>query len=84
VKSRATASFWAAFNQLPGDIQQLGVKQYQLWLDNPHHRSVRFKKVGAYWSARVTDDYRALGVMDGDTMIWFFIGSHAAYEKFLN
>jgi hypothetical protein len=83
MKSRATANFWAAFNQLPGDVRQLAAKQYRVWLDNPHHPSVRFKKVGSYWSARVTDDFRALGVMDGDTMIWFFIGSHAEYEKFL-
>jgi len=44
---------------------------------------LRFKKVGNYWSARVNDDFRAVGILDGDTVIWFFIGSHSDYEKFL-
>jgi hypothetical protein len=27
--------------------------------------------------------YRAVGVVDGDTVIWFWIGSHADYDKLL-
>jgi len=61
----------------------LAVKQYRLWLRNPHHPSVRFKKVGIYWSARITDDYRALGIAEGNTIVWFFIGPHAEYDRFL-
>jgi len=44
---------------------------------------VNFKKIGRYWSARVTNDYRALGVMTGDTVIWFWIGSHADYDRII-
>jgi len=83
MKSRAVASFWHGYNRLPQPIQELAIKQYKLWLANPHHPSVRFKKIGARWSARVTDDYRSIGVMDGDVVIGFFIGTHAQYNQVL-
>jgi hypothetical protein len=83
MKSRAIASFWDDYNRLPDEIQKLAVKQYKLWLTNLHHPSVRFKKVGPYWSARITDDYRAVGIMDGDAIVWFFIGTHANYNHLL-
>ncbi len=84
MKSTAVPSFWEGFHRLPLKIQVAARKQYELWLQNPHHSSVRFKSVGDFWSARVTGSYRALGVMDGDTVIWFFIGTHAEYERLLS
>jgi hypothetical protein len=83
MKSRVVASFWDDYNRLPDEIQKLAIKQYKLWLTNLHHPSLRFKKVGLYWSARITDDYRAVGVMDEDTIVWFFIGTHAEYNHVL-
>jgi hypothetical protein len=59
---------------------------YQLWSDNPDHPSLRFKKVHAsqpIYSARVDLDWRVLGVMEGDTMIWFWVGPHSEYERVL-
>jgi hypothetical protein len=35
------------------------------------------------YSARVGIGYRDLGALDGDTIIWFWIGSHADYDKLL-
>jgi hypothetical protein len=43
-----------------------------------------FKKVQTFWSARITDDYRALGVLEGDTVIWFWIGTHEEYERLMH
>ena len=83
MKSQATSKFWDAYSALPENLQRLALKQYRLWLSDPRHPSVNFKKVGRYWSARVTDDYRALGVMTGDTVIWFWIGGHADYERII-
>jgi hypothetical protein len=80
VKSKATSKFWKAYNDLPSAIQNIAVKQYGLWLENPSHPSLQFKKVQTFWSCRVTDSYRALAVMDGDTAVWFWIGSHTEYE----
>jgi len=83
MKSRAVASFWQGYNRLPPLVQELAVKQYNLWLANPYHPSVRFKKIGMRWSARITDDYRAIGIMEDDTVIWFFVGTHAEYNQVL-
>ncbi len=81
MKSRATRKFWEKYNALPGDVQQLAIKQYGLWLRDRSHPSVQFKRVGKYWSARVTDSYRTLGILDGDTIVWFWIGVHDEYAK---
>ncbi len=83
MNSQATDRFWQCYHRLPADIQSLAVKRYRIWRQDPHHPSLQFKKVAAYWSARVTDDYRALGIMDGNTVIWFWIGTHGEYEQLL-
>lgn len=54
-------------------------RDYKLWLGNPAHPSLRFKKVHdtePIYSARVDLDWRALGVLDGDTVVWFWVGPH--------
>lgn len=83
MKSKAVSSFWKEFHTLPKEIQRIAVKQHRLWLQDPKHASLQFKKVQSYWSARVTDHYRALGIMEGDTVIWFWIGSHGVYERLI-
>jgi hypothetical protein len=83
MKSRAVASFWAGYDRLPGEVRKIADKQYRLWVENPSHPSIQFKKVGRHWSARITDDYRAVGVKDYDTIVWFWIGTHAEYDKLL-
>ena len=35
------------------------------------------------YSARVGIGYRAVGVLDGDAIAWFWIGSHANYDRLL-
>ncbi|MGH2516683.1 MAG: hypothetical protein ACRDHP_13600 [Ktedonobacterales bacterium] len=35
------------------------------------------------WSARVTRQYRVLGVRSGDSIRWFWIGTHREYEKII-
>lgn len=62
-------------------------RAYKLWRDSPAHPSLRFKKVYAtepIYSARVDLDWRALGVMDGDTVVWFWVGAHDEYTQLLN
>jgi hypothetical protein len=84
MRSKAVASFWDGYRRLPTAIQARARKQYGLWAAYPHHPSLRFKKVGDYWSARVTGAYRAVGIRDGDTIVWFFIGTHAEYDRLLS
>ena len=84
MQSRAVANFWEGYHRLPAKVRGAAKRQFARWLEDPHHPSLQFKKVGDFWSARVTGSYRAVGVMDGDTVIWFFIGTHAEYERLLS
>lgn len=33
------------------------------------------------WSVRITSSYRAVGVRDGEEIIWFWIGSHKEFDQ---
>ena len=50
---------------------------------NPQHPSLRFKKVGTFWSARVGLTHRALAVEDEDGFIWVWIGTHDEYQRMI-
>lgn len=78
-------SFRLRLRALPKEIQALARKNYRLWQRDSHHPSLHFKKVGgAFWSARVGSDFRALGRIRGDTVEWFWIGAHDEYELILS
>ena len=80
MKHRANAKFWRFYEQLPGDIQKLADKSYELLKRDPHHPSLHIKKVGRFWSARVGIHYRAVAVEDGADFVWFWIGRHDEYD----
>jgi hypothetical protein len=51
---------------------------------DPHHPSLHLKKMGRFWSVRVGLHYRALAVETESDRVWFWIGSHADYDKLLS
>jgi hypothetical protein len=81
--SKATPSFWRCFHALPIRVQRVAHKNYQLWLRNPYHSSLRFKPLtGDHWSVRVGKHYRAVGYWQDDhTFVWTWIGSHEEDNK---
>ena len=81
MKHRASPRFWRCYRALPKNVQLLADKSYALLETNPTHPSLHFKKVAQFWSARVGLHYRALAVEWGDDRAWFWIGSHADYDK---
>jgi hypothetical protein len=86
MKSHTTQSFRNALASLPATIQKRARAAYHRFRMNPHHAGLQFKKVHAtkpVYSARINDDYRAVGMMDGDDIIWFWIGKHEEYERLL-
>ena len=83
MKHFANSSFWEAYDNLPKSVQTIADKNYELLKTNPKHPSLHFKKVGVYWSVRVGLRYRALAVESDNDMVWFWIGSHAAYDKLI-
>jgi hypothetical protein len=47
---------------------------YRQFKENPSYSSLRFKKVYPelrIYSARISNNYRAIGQLDGDTVLWF-------------
>lgn len=84
--SRTTRQFRELLAALPAHVRRQARDAYRLFRDNPAHPGLRFKRVHAdppVYSARVGIGYRALGVVSGDLIIWFWIGSHADYDKLL-
>ena len=83
MKHVASAKFWALYAALPAGVRTTADKNYALLKDNPQHPSLHFKKVGPLWSARVGDQYRVLGKDVEGGVLWFWIGTHAEYDKLL-
>lgn len=86
MRSFTIIKFCQAFAKLPASVQKARTA-YRLFKKNPNHPSLRFKKVHQklpIYSARITKDYRAVGQLDGETVIWFWIGAHTDYEKLLS
>jgi hypothetical protein len=83
VKHSASPRFWTAYNALPFVIRKLAGNNFALLKHDPRHPSLQFKKVGRYWSARVGLRYRALAVEVEDGYLWFWIGSHADYDRLI-
>ena len=79
----ASPDFWTCFETLPLQVQELARKNYELLKKNPQHPSLHFKTVGRYRSVRVGRHYRALGVEIPEGVLWFWIGSHAQYDRLL-
>ena len=72
---------------MPDNVKRQARDAYRLFLENPRHPSLRFKKVHAtepIYSARISLDYRAVGIVEGEEILWFWIGSHADYDKLLS
>lgn len=51
---RTTPQFWKRFERLPNSIQQRAQKNFELLKINQTHPSLRFKKIGEYWSIRIS------------------------------
>jgi len=81
VKHLASPRFWRHYRLLPEAVRNLADKNFGLLKADPHHPSLHLKKVGDLWSVRVGAHYRALGLDNPDAIVWFWIGSHAEYDK---
>ena len=86
MNSHITRRFREMFAALPEHVQKQAREAYRLFRQNPFHPGLHFKEVHAdplLYAARVGISYRAVCVRDGDTVVWFWIGSHAAYDQLL-
>ncbi len=86
MNSQLTDDFIRYFQKLPNRIKRKAKKNYKLWKQNPYHPSLEFKEVHSskpIYSVRIGTGWRALGMREENTIVWFWIGSHNDYEKLL-
>lgn len=80
---RTSYQFWHRYWKMPEEVRGAADKSFQLLKENPWHPSLQFKKIGAFWSARVGIAHRSLAVEDGNDYIWVWIGNHDDYENII-
>lgn len=86
MKSSTTKEFRKRLSQLPLVVQEQVNKAYALWVKDPYHPSLQFKRVSQrqpIYSARIDLNYRALGLLEDTHVYWFWVGTHAEYDELL-
>ena len=85
--SHTTTSFKKSFAKLPDNIKQKAKSVYRIWIKDPHNKVLQFKKIHKtkpIYSVRIDINYRVLGIISGNTIVWFWIGSHSDYDKIIS
>jgi hypothetical protein len=80
---KTTTRFQKCFNKLPKQVQKISKKNFELLKKNPAHSSLELKKIGNFWSVRITMNHRAIAIRDDNDFIWVWIGKHDDYEKMI-
>lgn len=77
--------FWSCYVRLPAGIQTAAREKFRLWRRDPFHPSLHFKELApGLWSVRIGPQYRALARRRrGETVVWFWIGTHAEYDRLI-
>jgi len=92
VRSRWAISFVFQVGELPLHVQKLVVTAIRLWEANPKHRSLRLhplkdtrkgRQAKGSFSISLNRQYRAIYVLDGDVAVWYWVGSHADYDRLI-
>ena len=84
MNSQTVPRFWQLYRTLPRQIREQAREAYRLFESNPAHPSLHFHRLAGHpelWSVRVTRDIRAVGLVQRDTITWFWIGDHSDYDK---
>ena len=84
MNSRTTRQFRELLAALPKRVRRQAREAYRLFQRDPSHPGLHYKMVHSdppTYSARVGIGYRAMGVVEGNTIVWFWIGSHTDYDK---
>ena len=83
MKHHATPRFWRCYRKLPEEIRRLADRTYALLKTDQTHSSLHFKRIASLWSVRVGLHHRALATEIDRHLVWFWLGSHAEYDKII-
>lgn len=84
--SRFTKGYAKLLARLPAHAKKRAIKAAELLEHDSRHPGLHFKEVSkkeGAWCIRVSRDYRMVGYREADTVTWFWIGAHSAYDKLL-
>jgi hypothetical protein len=84
MKSKTTDRFWKSYAELPLEIRKQAREAYRLFQENPYYPSLHFKRIHStrpIFSVRISKNYRAVGILQNNEIIWFWVGSHSEYDK---
>lgn len=82
MNNRRRREWHTQLSKLPPHVAALADKAFALFVKNPGHPSLRFDTMGYRRRAdtcvevTITMDYRTVAYVDGDTYVWFWIGTH--------
>lgn len=85
MRSVRTKRFKELFAKLPSEVQKQAIDKYNIFKENPDHPSLNFECINekTWYTVRINKSYRAVGTWKGDTIRWFFIGTHTKCDRFL-
>jgi hypothetical protein len=86
MRSRTTRRFRILLDNLPEPVRQQAQEAFRRFQEDPYHPGLHFKRVHStqpVYSARVSLNYRAVGVVQDGIIVWFWVGSHGDYNKLL-
>lgn len=83
MRSSTTSRFREAYRRLTPELRRVAREKFRLWLREPRHPSLHFKRVGQFWSVRINDSCRAIAREHEGAVYWLWIGSHDEYERLI-
>lgn len=86
LESKTLPEFWRRYWKLTPEIRKTARKQFKKLEADPQDREVNLRRKKGkrnVWSADIDFSHRVLGLKQGDTIHWFFIGDHTEYERML-
>jgi hypothetical protein len=87
VTSHTSERFRKLLTELPKQVRIQAKEVYKQFAKDPFYPSLHFKRVHSIkpiYSVRINIDYRALGILSENEIIWFWIGPHEEYDKLLH
>lgn len=91
IRNVRTREFRYLHSELPIRIQELATKAFRFFVDTPRHPSLRLHRLKDDTAGRHRDgsisvslsrQYRAIYFTNGDVNVWYWIGTHADYDRF--
>ncbi len=82
--SLTSPNFWKLYRQLTQKVREAARKAYRHFRVDPTHPSLHFHRLKTndeLWSVRVTKNHRAVGLVDRNTITWFWIGNHEDFDR---